>query len=155
MTIPSVALLGFLIPVLAIIGQGIGPLPAIVALFLYAQLPIIRNTYTAIRSVDPAIIEAAVGIGMTPRQVLWRIQVPLALPVIFAGVRNAVVLNVGVGSIAALIGAGGLGVFIFRGIARTYSQMIYTGALFVSLLALLADFCLFRLQKRLVSRGLR
>ncbi len=112
MTIPSIALFGVLIPVLSKIGQGIGYLPAVIAAMLYAQLPIVRNTYTAIRNLDPALRSAAVGMGMSPSQRLLRVEIPIALPVIIAGVRIAVVINIGVTAIAAYIGAGGLGTFI-------------------------------------------
>src|SRR6185369_15237404 len=116
MTIPSIALFGVMIPVLALIGQGIGYLPAVIALVLYSQLPIIRNTYTAIANVDPALREAARGMGMTPLQRLLHVEIPIALPVIISGVRNAVVLSIAIGAIATYIGAGGLGTFISRGI---------------------------------------
>ena len=116
MTIPSIALFGLLIPVLSLIGQGIGYLPAVIALILYSQLPIIRNTYTAIMNIDPALREAARGMGMTPLERLRRVEIPLALPVIINGVRNAVVLGIAIGAIATYIGAGGLGTFISRGI---------------------------------------
>src|SRR5690606_11954937 len=111
-TIPSIALLGFMIPLL-----GIGVKPAIFALFLYALLPIVRNTFTGISGTDPAVREAAVGMGMSDLQLLLRIDLPLALPVIFAGIRTATVINVGVATLAAYIAAGGLGEFIFGGIA--------------------------------------
>ncbi|HKH32626.1 MAG TPA: ABC transporter permease, partial [Beijerinckiaceae bacterium] len=107
MTIPSIALFGLLIPVLSLIGQGIGYLPAVIALILYSQLPIIRNTYTAIMNIDPALREAARGMGMTPLERLRRVEIPLALPVIMNGVRNAVVLGIAIGAIATYIGAGG------------------------------------------------
>ena len=116
MTIPSIALFGLLIPVLSLIGQGIGYLPAVIALILYSQLPIIRNTYTAIMNIDPALREAARGMGMTPLERLRRVEIPLALPVIINGVRNAVVLSIAIAAIATYIGAGGLGTFISRGI---------------------------------------
>ena len=119
MTIPSIALFGVLIPILSKIGQGIGWLPAVIAAMLYAQLPIIRNTYTAIRNVDPALRSAAIGMGMSVPQRLARVEIPIALPVIIAGIRIAVVINIGVTAIAAYIGAGGLGTFISRGISQT------------------------------------
>ena len=112
MTIPSIALFGVLIPLLSKIDQGIGYLPAVIAAMLYAQLPIIRNTYTAIRNVDPALRSAAIGMGMSTSQRLARVEIPIAMPVIIAGVRIAVVINIGVTAIAAYIGAGGLGTFI-------------------------------------------
>jgi osmoprotectant transport system permease protein len=155
MTIPSIALFGLLIPVLSLIGQGIGYLPALIALILYAQLPIIRNTYTAIMNVDPALREAARGMGMTTLQRLRAVELPIALPVIVNGVRNAVVLNIAIAAIATYIGAGGLGTFISRGISQTDIRQLLTGALAVSILAIAADFALLGLQRRLTSAGLR
>jgi osmoprotectant transport system permease protein len=155
MTIPSIALFGLLIPVLSLIGQGIGYLPALIALILYSQLPIIRNTYTAIMNVDPALREAARGMGMTTLQRLRVVELPIALPVIVNGVRNAVVLNIAIAAIATYIGAGGLGTFISRGISQTDIRQLITGALAVSLLAIIADFGLLGLQRRLTSPGLR
>jgi osmoprotectant transport system permease protein len=141
-TVPSVALLGFLIPLL---GIGIGP--ALVALFLYALLPIIRNTFVGITEVSPSVIEAARGLGMTDRQILTKVQLPLALPVIFAGVRTATVINVGVATLAAYVAAGGLGEFIFGGIALSNTDMILAGAIPAALLAIGFDVGLARLQK--------
>lgn len=153
-TIPSIALFGIMIPILSLIGQGIGYLPAVIAVLLYSQLPIIRNTYTAISNVDPALREAARGIGMTPAQRLRQVEIPLAIPIIMAGVRTAVVMNIGVAAIAAYIGAGGLGQLISRGISQTDPRQLIAGALAVSLLAIVADFFLLWLQKRLTPRGL-
>jgi osmoprotectant transport system permease protein len=155
MTIPSIALFGLLIPPLSLIGQGIGYLPALIALVLYAQLPIIRNTYTAIMNVDPALREAARGMGMTTVQRLRQVELPIALPVIVNGVRNAVVLNIAVAAIATYIGAGGLGTFISRGISQTDIRQLITGALAVSLLAIVADLSLLALQRALTSPGMR
>lgn len=155
MTIPSIALFGLLIPVLSLIGQGIGYLPAVIALILYSQLPIIRNTYTALMNVDPALREAARGMGMTTMQRLWNVELPIALPVIVNGVRNAVVLGIAIGAIATYIGAGGLGTFISRGITQTDIRQLITGALAVSLLAIIADFALLALARFLTSPGLR
>lgn len=152
-TVPSIALFGVMIPILSVIGQGIGYLPAVIAVLLYSQLPIIRNTYTAISNVDPALREAAKGIGMTPFQRLRQVEIPLAIPVIMAGVRTAVVMNIGVAAIAAYIGAGGLGTFISRGISQTDPRQLVTGALAVSVLAVAADFALLWLQKKLTPRG--
>lgn len=146
-TIPSIALLGFMIPLL-----GIGALPAIVALFLYALLPIVRNTYAGIDEVEPSVVEAARGVGMTDRQILTKVEFPLALPVIFAGIRTATVINVGVATLCALIGAGGLGEFIFRGIALNNSSMILAGALPAALLAIFFDIILGLMEKNM--RGL-
>lgn len=137
-TIPSLALFGFLISV-PVIG-GIGNIPAIVALTLYSLLPIIRNTYTGITGVDPAIREAGRGMGMTDRQLLFQVEIPLALGVILAGVRVATVIAIGIATIAAAIGAGGLGVFIFRGISVVNNQLILAGAVPAAAIALLADF---------------
>jgi len=141
-TIPSIALLGFMIPLL-----GIGPLPAITALFLYALLPIIRNTYTGVGGVDPLVKEAAVAMGMTRRQRLFQVELPLAFPVIMAGIRTATVINVGVGTLAAYIAAGGLGEFIFGGIALNNTNMILAGAIPAALLAILLDYLLSLVQK--------
>ncbi|PFG62243.1 osmoprotectant transport system permease protein [Thioclava sp. ES.031] len=154
-TIPSIALFGLMIPILSHIGQGIGWLPAVIAILLYSQLPIVRNTYTAITNVDPALREAARGMGMTAAQRLWQVEIPIAVPVIMAGVRTAVVMNIGVAAIAAYIGAGGLGVLISRGISQTDPRQLITGALAVSLLAILADWALLQLQKRLTPAGLK
>jgi osmoprotectant transport system permease protein len=136
-TIPSLALFGFLIPV-PLIG-GIGNSTAIVALSLYALLPILRNTCIGIAGVDPAVVESARGMGMTPRQVLWQVQLPLAAPVLLAGIRVATALCIGVTTIAAAIGAGGLGVFIFRGLAMVNNQVILAGAIPAAVLAVAAD----------------
>jgi osmoprotectant transport system permease protein len=136
-TIPSVALLGFLLPVL-----GIGRGTASVALFLYALLPIMRNTITGLQGVDSGVKDAARGMGMSGRQVLLGVEFPLALPVIFAGIRTAAVINVGVTTLSALIGAGGLGTFIFRGLATNNTATILLGAIPSAILALLADYLL-------------
>ncbi|AUS99428.1 MULTISPECIES: ABC transporter permease [unclassified Nostoc] len=146
-TIPSLALFGLLIPV-PVIG-GVGAVPAIVALTLYSLLPIIRNTYTGITSVDPAIREAGRGMGMTDRQLLFQVEIPLAMAVILAGVRVATVIAIGVATIAAAIGAGGLGVFIFRGIAIVNNQLILAGAVPAAAIALLADSLIGWLEKKL------
>ena len=145
-TIPSLALFGFLLP-LPLIG-GIGARTAIVALLVYAMLPILRNTYAGILSVDPAIVEAATGLGMTPRQRLWWVELPLALPVVLAGVRIATVVSIGLATIAAAIGAGGLGVLIYRGIAIVDNRQILAGAVPAALLALAADGLLGAVERR-------
>jgi osmoprotectant transport system permease protein len=145
-TIPSLALFGFLLP-LPLIG-GIGARTAIVALLVYAMLPLLRNTYAGILSVDPAIVEAATGLGMTPRQRLWWVEMPLALPVVLAGVRIATVVSIGLATIAAAIGAGGLGVLIYRGIAIVDNRQIFAGAVPAALLALAADGLLGALERR-------
>lgn len=148
-TVPSLALFGFLLP-LPFLGARADRL-AITALTLYALLPIIRNTYTGISGVDPAVREAARGMGMTDRQLLLHVELPLAWGVILAGVRVATVISVGIATIAAAIGAGGLGEFIFRGLAMINNQLILAGAIPAALLALLADFGLGRLERRLRS----
>jgi osmoprotectant transport system permease protein len=145
-TIPSLALFGFLIP-LPYIG-GIGARTAIVALVLYSLLPIIRNTFTGISGVDPAIREAGRGMGMTDSQLLWKVEIPLAASVIFAGVRVATVIAVGVATIAAAVGAGGLGMFIFRGVSMVDGRLILAGAIPAAALALIADFGLGAVEKR-------
>jgi osmoprotectant transport system permease protein len=146
-TIPSLALLGFLLPV-PWLGDRADRI-AIAALTLYALLPIIRNTAAGIAGVDPAICEAARGMGMTPRQILFRVELPLSLSTVLAGVRVATVLTIGVATIAAAVGAGGLGEFIFRGLAMVNDQLILAGAIPAAILALSADFLLSVLERRL------
>ena len=136
-TIPSLALFGFLIPI-PVVG-GIGARTAIVALVLYSLLPIIRNTFTGIMGVDPAVREAGRGMGMTDAQLLRQVEIPLAMGVIFAGVRVATVIAVGVATIAAAVGAGGLGMFIFRGVSMLDYRLILAGAIPSAALALIAD----------------
>jgi len=150
-TVPSLALFGFLLP-MPWLGARADRL-AIAALTLYALLPIIRNTYTGITGVDPAVREAARGMGMTDRQLLFYVELPLAWGVILAGVRVATVISVGIATIAAAIGAGGLGEFIFRGLAMVNNQLILAGAIPAALLALTADFILGRLEGRLRARA--
>jgi osmoprotectant transport system permease protein len=149
-TIPSLALFGFLLPA-PWIGARADRL-AILALTLYALLPLIRNTYVGIKSVDPSVVEAGRGMGMTNRQLLWQVQLPLALGVIVAGVRVATVISVGLATIAAAIGAGGLGEYIFRGLAMVNNQVILAGAIPAALMALSADLVLGWLEKRLSPR---
>jgi len=149
-TIPSLALFGFLLPV-PWIGERADRL-AILALTLYALLPVIRNTYTGIRGVDPAVVEAGRGMGLTDGQLLFQVELPLALSVILSGVRVAVVVSVGLATIAAAIGAGGLGEFIFRGLAMVNDQLILAGAIPAAILALAADFGLGWLERRLRPR---
>lgn len=146
-TIPSLALFGFLLPV-PWLGDRAERL-AILALTLYALLPVIRGTYTGIRGVESAVVESARGMGMTDRQLLWQVELPLAMSVILSGVRVAVVISVGLATIAAAIGAGGLGELIFRGLAMVNNQLILAGAIPAALLALAADFGLGCLEKRL------
>ena len=149
-TIPSLALFGFLLPA-PWIGARADRL-AILALTLYALLPLIRNTYTGIKGVDRAVVEAGRGMGMTDSQLLWQVELPLALGVIIAGVRVATVISVGLATIAAAIGAGGLGEYIFRGLAMVNNQLILAGAIPAAVLALLADVSLGWLEKRLAPR---
>ncbi len=149
-TVPSLALFGFLIPV-PVIG-GIGGRTAVVALTLYALLPIIRNTYVGISGVDRAVVEAARGMGMTGGQMLWQVEIPLSMGVILAGIRVATVISVGVATIAAAIGAGGLGVYIFRGVAMVDNQVILAGAIPAAVLAVLADVSLGWAERRLTAR---
>lgn len=146
-TIPSLALFGFLLPA-PWIGARADRL-AILALTLYALLPLIRNTYTGIKGVDRAVVEAARGMGMTDRQILFSVELPLAMGVIIAGVRVAAVITIGLATIAAAIGAGGLGEFIFRGLAMVNNQVILAGAIPAALMALLADTFLGWLEKRM------
>ncbi len=147
MVIPSFAMLGFLIPLF-----GIGFTTGVVALILYSLLPVTRNTYTGIREIPPSILEAARGMGMSETAILLKIKVPLALPVIMAGFRTAMVMVIGIGAIVAFVGAGGLGEMIFQGISRTQPMRIITGAIFISIIALLADFILGKAEDRLLAR---
>jgi len=154
-TIPSIALFGLMIPILSLINQGIGYLPAIIAVFLYSLLPIVRNTYTAILNIDPALKEAALGMGMTKSEILFKIEIPLSIPIIMAGVRYATVLNIGVMAIAAYIGAGGLGTFISAGISQSNQVQLIVGAISVSILAIIADYILLFIQNMMTSKGLK
>lgn len=148
-TIPSLALFAFCMPFF-----GIGRKPAIFALFLYALLPIIKNTLIGIRNVNPAIIEAATGMGMSKTQIMFKVEVPMAISVIMAGIRIATVTSIGIATIATLIGAGGLGDLIYQGIAMLNYPMILTGAVASALLALLADFVLGIFEEKLTSKGI-
>ena len=143
-TIPSLALFGFLLPFI-----GIGEQTAIAALTLYALLPIVRNTLTGILGVDPSVRESALAMGMTRRQILWQVELPLAVPSIVAGLRIATVTTIGTATIAAFIGAGGLGVFLVRGIAMMDKQALLAGALPAAAMALLADEGLEWIERRL------
>lgn len=149
-TIPSLALLGFMIPVF-----GIGPLPAIIAMTLYGLLPIMRNTYTGILDVDKSLLEAGRGMGMTGAQRLKMVELPLARPVIFAGIRTATVMTIGVATLAAFIGAGGLGDLILRGIAMVDTGIILAGAIPAAVLAILFDLVLAWVDWRVTPKGLR
>jgi osmoprotectant transport system permease protein len=143
MTIPSLALFVFLIPVL-----GIGEKPAIAGLVIYTLLPIVRNVYVGLTNIDPAIISSANGMGMTNFKIMMKIKFPLAMPVIFAGIRTSVVMGIGLGAIAAYIGAGGLGEYIFQGINRGNNNMILTGALLIALITIFVDKIMQIFQKK-------
>ncbi len=148
-TIPSIALFGFLVSI-----TGIGTKSAVIALVLYGSLPIIRNTYTGLTEVDPEILEAATGMGSTRRQLLLRIQLPLALPMIISGFRTMVVMTIALGGIASFIGAGGLGNAIWRGINTNFPEMTIAGSLLVALFAIVSDWALEFVEKRLRKRYL-
>ncbi|HDM78718.1 MAG TPA: ABC transporter permease [Deltaproteobacteria bacterium] len=155
MTIPSIALFGLMMPILATVGHGLGKVPAIVALVLYSQLPILRNTYVAIKDVPPSIRDAGKGMGMSRWQLLKEVEIPVAAPVIVAGLRTAAVMNIGIGAIAAYIGAGGLGVYIQQGIDRLFPEMIISGAVLVSLLAILVDVLMAAVEYLLTPKGIQ
>jgi osmoprotectant transport system permease protein len=148
-TVPGIALLAFMLPLF-----GIGVVPALVALTLYSLLPILRNTYTGVRDADPAATGAARALGMTPAQILLQIRLPLTTPVIFAGIRTAGVIAVGTATLAAFIGAGGLGDPIVAGLALNDSRMVLSGAIPAALLALIADGILALVERAAAPRGL-
>ncbi len=148
MTIPSMAMLGFMVPLF-----GIGFTTGVIALILYSLLPIVRNTYTGINEISPAVVESAVGMGMTEWRILIKIKIPLARPVIMAGIRTATVMITGIAAIAAYVGAGGLGELIFQGISRSQEPMIIVGALGVSIIALTFDFILSWGERRFAAVG--
>jgi osmoprotectant transport system permease protein len=154
-TIPSLALFGILISILSPFKIGIGRIPAIISLVIYTLLPITRNTYTAIVSIDKSILESAKGMGMKRREIFTKIIFPLSIPFIMAGIRVGFVLGIGVGTIAFLIGAGGLGYFIFEGIERSNSQMIISGTIFISLLSIILNYILYIIEKFLTPKGIR
>lgn len=143
-TIPSISLLGFLIPF-----SGIGNTTAIIALTIYALLPMIRNTYTGIDNIDPSIIESARGMGSTELQILYKVKIPLATTVILAGFKNMVVMTIALAGIASFIGAGGLGVAVYRGITTNNSTLTIAGSLLIALLALIADFLIGEIEKKI------
>ena len=149
-TIPSLAFFGFLIPIF-----GTGSITAITALTIYALLPILRNTYTGIISVDSGVIEAGRGMGMTEKQILTKIELPLSLPFVMAGIRTATVLTVGVATLATFVGAGGLGEIIYRGLSTWNNQLVMAGAIPSALLAILFDFVLKRIENSATPKGLR
>jgi osmoprotectant transport system permease protein len=155
LTIPSLALYTIMIPLLGAIPgvQSVGIIPAIIALVLYAQMPIIENTYTAIKEVSPEIIEAGRGMGMSSREILYKVKLPLAFPVIMAGLRNAIVMSVGIAALAVFVGGGGLGIPIFRGIRNLRVDLILTGAIFSSVLAIALDWISGRIEQQLNWRS--
>ena len=155
MTIPSIALFGLMLPVLSIVNMGLGKVPAVIALVLYSQLPIIRNTYTAIKNVPPSLVDAGRGMGMDKWKLLRELEIPLATPVIIAGLRTAAVMNIGIAAIATYIGAGGLGVYIQQGIDRVYPEMILSGAILVSLLAIIVDGGMAMLERLATPEGIK
>ena len=155
MTVPSLALFGLLMFVLSSMGfSAIGFLPAVITLILYGQLPIIRNTYEALHTVDQRLIEAGRGMGMSHRQVLYKVKIPLAAPIIMAGLRNASILIIGIATIAALIGSGGLGVPIFRGLRNARMDLVILGGVLVSMLAVSVDVLMAVLQRLITPRGI-
>ncbi|MHA6259883.1 ABC transporter permease [Sporosarcina sp. CAU 1771] len=147
-TIPSLALFGFLVPLI-----GIGSKTALIALVIYALLPIVRNTYAGLTGVDESIIDAGRGMGMTPNQILKKIEFPIALPVIMAGIRTATVLTVGIATLATFVGAGGLGDVIYRGLQSYNNSLVLAGAIPVALLAIGFDFILKRVEKKVTPKG--
>jgi len=155
MTIPSIALFGIMLPILSLVGHGLGKVPAVIALVLYSQLPIIRNTYIAIKNVPPELVDAGRGLGMSNWKRLKEIEIPLAVPVIIAGLRTAVVMSIGIAAIAAYIGAGGLGVLIQQGIMRVYEEMIVSGAILVALLAIFVDAAMALLENLVTPKGIK
>ena len=155
MTIPSLALFGFMVALLAPFNAGIGVPPAVIAVVVYSLLPLIRNTLVAIREVDPATVEAATGMGMTKTQMLFKIRLPLAVPIIMAGLRNAAVMGVSVTTIAYLIGARGLGYFIFSGLSRSRLIMVLVGAILVGALGIGTNYGLLKLEELLTPRGVK
>lgn len=149
-TIPSLALLGFMIPFL-----GIGAFPAVVALFLYSLLPMLRNTYTGIREVEPSLIEAARGMGMTSVQILFQVEIPLAISIIMGGFRTATIYTISWATLAAVVGGGGLGYLVFTGINNSNDSMLMTGALATAVLAAIADLLTRKFQRLCTPKGLR
>ena len=155
MTVPSLALFGLMVIVLGPVGLGLGPFPAVLAIILYSLLPIIRNTTSALDGIDPGALVAARGMGLSPAQILFRIQLPLALPVIMAGVRGALVLGVGVAAFAFLVAAGGLGYFVLAGIGRSNLYMVVTGAVLISILGVAVNYGMLIIEEKLTPRGIK
>ena len=156
MTVPSLALFGLVMALLSLLNlPSLGFPPAIIALIVYAQLPILRNTYTAIRAVEPPIIEAGRGMGMNEMQLLFKIKLPLAFPVIMAGLRTTIVVTVGITAIAAIIGSGGLGVPIRWGLRNARMDLIILGGVTVAVLGILVDVLMARVEKWVTPKGLK
>ncbi len=155
MTIPSLALFGIMVVAFAPLGMGLGMLPAVTAITVYSLLPITRNTYAALNSVPQGVLEAARGMGLSKTQTLWKIRIPLSIPVIMAGVRTSIVLGVGVATFATLVGAGGLGFFIFSGISRANFAMVLVGSLIVSALGIGINSLLMKFEDMVTPRGLK
>jgi len=155
MTIPSLALFGLMVVLLAPFNLGLGIVPAVIAITLYSMLPITRNTYIAINQVPEGTIEAARGMGMTKQQILWRVKLPLSIPVIMAGIRNAMVLGVSIATFASLVAAGGLGYFIFSGIGRSNLRMVLVGAILVSILGIGVNYFLMLIEEWITPKGLK
>ena len=155
MTIPSLALFGFMVILLAPLKLGLGMVPAIIAIALYSLLPITRNTYIGLNQVPQGMIEAAKGMGMSSKQILWKIKIPLSIPIIMAGIRNAIVLGVSVATFASLVAAGGLGFFIFAGIGRSNLKMVLVGAILVSALGIGVNYFLLTVEDWVTPKGLK
>ena len=155
MTIPSLALFGIMVILLAPFKLGLGMVPAIIAIALYSLLPITRNTYIALNQVPEGMIEAAKGMGLSSKQILWKIKIPLSIPVIMAGIRNAIVLGVSVATFASLVAAGGLGYFIFAGISRSNLKMVLVGAILVSILGISVNYFLLIVEDWITPKGLK
>jgi len=155
MTIPSLALFGVMVVLFAPFNLGLGIVPAVSAITIYSLLPITRNTFLALNQVKPGIIEAARGIGMSKGQILWKIKIPLSIPIIMAGIRNAIVMGVSVATYASLIAAGGLGYFIFAGIGRANLMMVLVGAILISALGIGVNYFLLKVEDWITPKGLK
>ena len=155
MTIPSLALYGVMVVLLAPFKLGLGIVPSISAITIYSLLPITRNTYLALNQVKPGMIEAARGIGMSKNQILWKIKIPLSIPVIMSGIRIAIVMGVSVATYASLIAAGGLGYFIFAGIGRANFTMVSVGAILISALGIGVNYFLLKVEDWITPKGLK
>ncbi|KAF2956349.1 ABC transporter permease [Marinitoga sp. 38H-ov] len=155
MTIPSPALFGIMVILLGPFHMGLGKPPAIIALIIYSLLPMIRNTLVAIYTLDKSIIESARGMGMTEIQILFKIKIPLSIPIIMSGIRNSVVMGVGVATIGYYIAAGGLGYFIFAGLSRGRYEMIITGVILLALLGIGLNYLMLKIEEIITPKGLK